>query len=96
MQYGIKNIESEIYQTGVHLNYALDPETNLVIGSTYALSHLPNNTLDMETWLHFASLQRPIRGRLNSTATYQYIEQVVGPGANFSEHMLILSLNLAF
>ena len=96
MQYGLKNIESETYQTGVHLNYALDPETNLVIGSTYALSHLPNNTLDMETWLHFASLQRPIRGRLNSTATYQYIEQVVGPGANFSEHMLILSLNLAF
>ncbi len=95
-QYGRFNLESETYQVGIHANYALDPETNLVIGSTYALSHMPNNASDMETWLHFASLQRPIRGRLNSSATYQYSEQYGGAGASFTEHMLLLSLNLVF
>ncbi|MEQ1748891.1 MAG: hypothetical protein ABL974_05685 [Prosthecobacter sp.] len=94
--FGKSSVESETYQAGVHLNYALDPETNLVIGSTYSLSHFPSNAADLETWLHFASLQRPIVGRLNSSATYQYLEQSAGPGGNFSEHMLLLSLNLAF
>jgi len=90
------SMKSETYQTGLHLNYAIAPDTNLTAGTNYAVSHSPGASVDQKTWLHFLTLQRPLLGRLNSAATYQYIDQSGPVGSNFTEHMLALSLNFAF
>jgi hypothetical protein len=89
-------IQNETYQGGVNARYAIAPDTSLVLGSTYAISHPAGNAVDMETWLHYLTLQRPLWGRLNASTTYQYIEQTGPIGSNFSEHMLLLSMQFSF
>lgn len=88
------------YVAGARARYMIGEDISLNGGVTYALNesanHLGSSTGDTETWIYFATLEKPLLSRLNGSATYQYSEQSGPVGSNYREHLLILSLSLSF
>jgi len=88
--------QGEQMQVGGFLRLAATASTQIFMGSTYTVFDDNNSPRDEQTWLHFFTIQQPLAGRLSSSLSYQFIEQTGDVGFNLEEHLVTLSLNLAF
>jgi hypothetical protein len=86
----------EQYQYGGFLRCSLTASTRLFAGTSYTTFDDRISPMEEQTWTHFITLEQPIVGRLTSSLSYQYIDQSGDFGFNMEEHLLIMSLNLAF
>ncbi|MEZ0390353.1 MAG: hypothetical protein ACAI34_24960, partial [Verrucomicrobium sp.] len=85
------------YTAGAQANYSLGGDTGISAGINYQNNDpRRTGTEDTETWLYYATIQRPILARLHGNVTYQYVDSRGPEGSNFQEHLLIMSVNYAY